>query len=115
MPLRTPALLLALTLSACSPFDLGPSSPDGVTARGVPDGAAIANHTRATVYVFAGEEDDMARVDFTGEGFLEWPSIAPGTTRVLTRDEIAFFDEGDSRVWIYWRSLRDGGSLKVVI
>lgn len=94
-----PLLLALLTgISSCSLSGL----EGDVTAESHPPALHLHNQTSRTIYYFAGDESDLSLIDLNLSHYSDWPTVAPGRTAEIPYEDIAFYDEGDTRAWIYW-------------
>lgn len=76
----------------------------------------IHNDTNRTIFFFAGDEDDGSRISIDLSDHSNWPSVKPGYTYALKYCELAWYDEGDTRAWIYWKTANGKyGSLRVTL
>ena len=95
--------------SACSLFGF-----EGVvTGETAPPVLLIHNETNRTVYYFAGDEADLALVDLDLSDYDDWPTVAAGQTARVPYEDLWFYDEGDTRAWVYWTTGRHSGSFRV--
>lgn len=83
-----------------------------VTAEADPPVLLIHNETNRTIHYFAGDEDDLALMDLDLSDYSDWPSISAGRTAEIPYHELAYYDEGDTRAWIYWKTGNKSASLK---
>lgn len=102
--------VLALGIGGCSSFGF----EGDVTAEADPPELYLRNQTNRTIYYIAGDENDLARMDIDLSDYSDWPTAAPGRTAKTSYADLAFYDEGDTRAWIYWTTENgDDGSLNV--
>jgi hypothetical protein len=73
----------------------------------------LHNQTNRTIYYFAGDEHDLALIEVDLSDYSGWPTLAPGHTAEIPYADLAFYDEGDTRAWIYWTTEQgDNASLR---
>ena len=63
---------------------------------------ALRNEGGAPVYFLIMDEDDGALMDLDLSRVLNGPAVDPGVTVRVPYQDIAFYDPGDTRGWIYW-------------
>ncbi len=77
---------------------------------------ALRNQGSASVYFLIMDEDDGARMDMDLSRVTDGPAVAPGVTVRVPYEDIAFYDPGDTRGWIYWTTGEgDGETLRVTL
>lgn len=92
-------LILFISFSSgCSTFEF----EGDVTAEVIPPQIHLHNQTNRTIYFFAADQDDLAHTYVDLSNFSDWPKISPGEVSIIQYDELAFYDEGDTRAWIHW-------------
>jgi len=112
-PVRAFAITLAvaIALSSCSMFG-SPGSGD-VTGEADPPVLILTNETGQIAHVVVLAQPAAARADIRFGDYRTWPAIEPGHTREIRLDDIAFYDESSSSVWVLWKSRDDDGSFDV--
>ena len=87
-----------------------------VTAEAIEPMIYLNNNTNRTVYFFAGDEDDGARISVNLKDHSNWPNIKPGKTKAISYEQLAWYDEGDTRAWIYWTTEKGHhGTIKLAL
>ena len=90
--------IAALTFSGC----LFNKFEGKVTGEAFPPDLYLYNETNRTIYYIVIEQNELALIDLALGDHSDWPKIPAGKKAEIPFSEIAFYDEGDTNVWVYW-------------
>ncbi len=104
------SLILSVILPSCSLFRF----EGEVTVEAIEPLIHITNDTNRTIYFFACDEDDGALISVDLSDHSDWPKIKAGKTKTIEYSDLHWYDEGDTRLWMYWKTDKgDNGFLRL--